>query len=265
MHDLTLSPDVESWGNAINAKGQVAGGFIAQPPPGSLEGGEEHAFVYPDGAMYDLNSVTIGVAGTVLVEATGINDGGQIVVNGCSRSSICQAFRLDPMEQPPPAPERLQAVEYYYADFDHYFITAIPSEINALDNGAFPGWVRTGESFNVYSSVTMGTAPVCRFFSDSFAPKSSHFYTPDAGECSFVKGNGTWSFEGVAFALPVPDLQGSCSSIPGIAVYRLFNNGQGGAPSHRYTTSLATRAHMIQQGWVSEGYGPLGVIMCAAP
>jgi hypothetical protein len=46
-------------------------------------------------------------------------------------------------------------------------------------------------------------------------------------------------------------------------VYRLYNNGQDGAPNHRYTTSLATRANMLNSGWISEGYGNFGVIMCS--
>jgi hypothetical protein len=77
-----------------------------------------------------------------------------------------------------------------------------------------------------------------------------------------VKANGGWDFEGLAFAIPVPDWPGFCpfSTQP---VYRLFNNGQGAAPNHRYTTDLATLAQMIANGWVPEGYGPLGVIMCA--
>ena len=46
-------------------------------------------------------------------------------------------------------------------------------------------------------------------------------------------------------------------------VYRLYNNGQGGAPNHRYTTDIAVRAQMIAQGWVPEGLGPDGVEMCS--
>jgi uncharacterized protein DUF5648 len=46
-------------------------------------------------------------------------------------------------------------------------------------------------------------------------------------------------------------------------VYRLYNNGQGGAPAHRYTTSSITRAQMIQQGWIPEGYGADGIAMCS--
>ena len=46
-------------------------------------------------------------------------------------------------------------------------------------------------------------------------------------------------------------------------VYRMYNNGQGGAPNHRYTTDLAVRAQMLVQGWIAEGYGKIGVIMCS--
>jgi hypothetical protein len=28
-------------------------------------------------------------------------------------------------------------------------------------------------------------------------------------------------------------------------------------------TNLATRAQMVTEGWIPEGYGPVGVIMCA--
>ena len=86
--------------------------------------------------------------------------------------------------------------------FDHYFFTANADEIAALDRGMFPGGERTGESFNVYSAPFFGTASVCRFFSASFAPKSTHFYTQDAGECSFLSAGGVWQFEGDVMAMP---------------------------------------------------------------
>jgi hypothetical protein len=211
--------------------------------------------------MYDLNQLVSGLAGTLLSNASGINDSGQIVANGCSGSLICQAFRLDPAPAPAP-PTKAQAIEYYYSAFDHYFVTADPTEISALDGGMFPGWQRTGEAFNVYSNASVDSASVCRFFSAAFAPKSSHFYTPDAGECSIVKQNGGWLLEGDVLSAPVPDQTGNCPAGTQ-PVYRLYNNGEGAAPNHRYTTSLATRAQMIANGWVPEGYGPVGVIMCA--
>ena len=45
-------------------------------------------------------------------------------------------------------------------------------------------------------------------------------------------------------------------------LFRLYNNGQGGAPNHRYTTSTVTRGQMLALGWVQEGAGE-GVVACA--
>jgi len=153
-------------------------------------------------------------------------------------------------------------VEFYNQALDHYFITANPDEIAKLDNGTFVGWTRTGQSFNVYVNTQVGLVGVCRFFSTSFAPKSSHFYTPDANECGIVQANANWQFEAVVFYMTKADVNGNCpaGSQP---VYRLYNNGQGAAPNHRYTTSLSIRAQMLAQSWIPEGYGAVGVIMCA--
>ena len=65
-------------------------------------------------------------------------------------------------------------------------------------------------------------------------------------------------------ATPATLADGSCPDNT-LAVYRLYNNGQGGAPNHRYTTDVTIRMQMIAQGWIPEGYGPLGVIMCSPP
>ncbi|MEP7330373.1 MAG: M36 family metallopeptidase, partial [Betaproteobacteria bacterium] len=153
-------------------------------------------------------------------------------------------------------------IEYYHAVFDHYFVTDIPDEITKLDNGTFVGWTRTGESFSAYASPPLGSAGVCRFFSTSFAPKSSHFYTPDVNECGVVKASADWQFEAVVFGVLAPGPTGNCpdGTVP---VYRMYNNGQGAAPNHRYTTNLATRTTMLSKGWIPEGYGDLGVIMCS--
>lgn len=159
-------------------------------------------------------------------------------------------------------PTTLQIVEYYHAGFDHYFITGIAAEISNLDTGKTPGWVRTGRQFTAYATAGTNTVPVCRFFSTAFAPKSSHFYTPFASECATVKANPKWTFEGEVFQVVLPDATGTCPS-GRIPVYRLYNNGQGAAPNHRYTTDLGVRSQMLAQGWVPEGLGDIGVIMCA--
>jgi len=82
------------------------------------------------------------------------------------------------------------AVEYYYADWDYYFETSFPDEIAILDGGAFGGvWRRTGQTFTVWPQQLAATLATCRFFSTSFAPKSSHFYTPYDAECALRKND----------------------------------------------------------------------------
>lgn len=177
-------------------------------------------------------------------------------------------------QQPPSTPQyrsapqlpayhaTLNAVEYYHAAFDHYFLTTLGSEIALLDNGYFPGWARTGQTFEVYANGWSNVrGPVCRFFSDALAPKSSHFFTTDADECGLVKVSTDWIYEGVIGYLTLPNYSSQCP-LEGVPLYRLYNNGMGDAPNHRYTTSLTVRAEMIAKGWISEGYGPLGTIGC---
>ena len=158
-------------------------------------------------------------------------------------------------------PPVVQLVEYFHAAFGHYFVTHITDEITRLDDGTFAGWARTGRTINAWTAPAPGSAAVCRFFSASFAPKSSHFYTSFADECQVVARNASWSFEGQVFHVGLPDSQGACAAGTQ-RVYRLYNNGRSGAPNHRFTTDASLRAQMIEQGWVPEGTGD-GVTMCA--
>jgi hypothetical protein len=155
------------------------------------------------------------------------------------------------------------AVEYYHAAFDHYFVTAIADEITKLDNGTFVGWARTGKQFKVYTAPGAGLSGVCRFFSTSFTPKRSNFYTANASECATVKANQDWTFEDVVFYVPVPAVTGSCP-IGTMPVFRLYNNGQGAAPNHRFTVESAVRDLMMSLQWIPEGFG-VGVTMCSPP
>jgi hypothetical protein len=153
------------------------------------------------------------------------------------------------------------AIEYYQDVYGHYFVTATPAEIAALDAGGHSGWNRTGQSFEVLPLGSPGAASVCRFWSDqTFKPKSSHFYTPYAAECSKVKANPDWKYEEEAFALTLADASGNCAE-SGVPLYRLYNDGKGDAPNHRYTTSLPIRSQMLARGWVAEGSG-IGVTGC---
>lgn len=160
-------------------------------------------------------------------------------------------------------PGVVQAVEYRHAEFNHYFFSSDQADISALDSGRFAGWSRTGNRFYVWpSQQSPAHQPVCRFFTEAFAPRSSHFYTAIPDECAEVKRNPDWQYEKIAGFVALADLSGACSV--GVKLYRVYNNGMSGAPNHRYTTDKATRDAMIQQGWVPEGYGPDGVIACVA-
>ena len=167
------------------------------------------------------------------------------------------------------APPIVTVVEYHNSDFDHYFITPVAAEIALLDAHAAPfqAWSRTGFSFNGYVNATApgDSVAICRFFNSSFAPKSSHFYAPHGLGCeATVASFPDWKLEDdKLFNSMLPDANGACPAGT-IPVYRLYNSGMGGAPNHRFVTSLAERQSMINQGFVAEGYG-IGVGMCVPP
>jgi hypothetical protein len=162
---------------------------------------------------------------------------------------------------------KVDAIEFYYAALDHYFLTADPVEIAALDTGIFGGWTRTGYGFKAYAAGSYNDGsirPVCRYYGLPSAGLSSHFYSASPAECFIAdRDYGTeWAIESDnVFQIGLPDtLTGVC---PGgtTPVYRLFN-GRHDA-NHRYTTSPVVRATMVAQGWIREGYGPDDTIMCA--
>jgi hypothetical protein len=146
----------------------------------------------------------------------------------------------------------VDTVEYYYAATNHYFITAAPDEISAIDAGKSGGWTRTGYTFKVQNAALSGYTPVCRFYSANLAPRNTHFYTPSAAECNGLKTNTDWRYEGYAFYVRTPDAGDACPT-GSTKIYRLYNNRQDGAPNHRYISDLTVRSQMINQGWVPEG------------
>ena len=250
-----------SFAEGINDRGEVVGTYNAV-----VDDVLWRSFYHSGGADHDLDALmNPPMPGAQIHYAGGINNLGQIAGVACNATPACFAVRLDPVSITGSASTgvRVTAIEFHHAGFDHYFLSIDPVEIAALDQGRFGGWVRTGESFDLYREPVVGAAPVCRFFSDSFAPKSSHFYTSALAECLGVLANPDWQFEGVRMFAPVPDATGACAA-GGAPVFRLYNNGQGGAPAHRYTTSAATQTEMLARGWIREGSGSDGVGLCAA-
>lgn len=174
----------------------------------------------------------------------------------------------------------IDAVEYYHAGLDHYFLSAAQAEIALIDADRFPGWARTGRTFRVFAAARPERLPVCRYYIPPAKGNSHFFGVPRFGswmlgwflledECRAIERAtfaGSGALHGLvkeaanAFYVLQPErATGACpdGSRP---VYRLWN--QRSDSNHRYTTDLAVRAEMLARGYVSEGYGLLGVVMC---
>jgi hypothetical protein len=160
------------------------------------------------------------------------------------------------------------AIEFYHAAFDHYFVTTAADEINKLDTGVFTGWQRTGQSFKVMDRATTGAGglAVCRFYGNPAAGLDSHFYSASATECEDVaiKFAGVWILEDSSvFQVFLPNaMTGACPS-GSVPIYRSWNNRADS--NHRYTTDPATQQSMVAKGYVAEGYGPaaMPIAMCS--
>ncbi|MEP6655812.1 MAG: sialidase family protein [Betaproteobacteria bacterium] len=163
------------------------------------------------------------------------------------------------------------AVEFYNAALDHYFVSPLGPDLDALDSGRIAGWVRTGQSIRVFPSQLAGgpgASPVCRFY---IPPQhgDSHFFSASPVECAAVAQaigidpnySGYILETPNAFYVALPDpVSGSCPA--GTApVYRLWN--QRADSNHRYTTDPAIKAQMIARGYLAEGNGPNAVAICA--
>lgn len=157
------------------------------------------------------------------------------------------------------------AVEYFHEGYGHYFLTADGDEIALLDTTPTSGWLRTGRLIRVWDGTGPSVVPMCRFWSDqTWAPKSSHFYTAYADECAKVKSDPAWRFERDAFAVRLPEGAMGARSCPVDTqpLYRAYNNGLSGAPNHRFTTDYHVLDAMIAQGWTMEGEVTTRVFAC---
>lgn len=153
------------------------------------------------------------------------------------------------------------AVEYFNRTLNHYFVTSLPAEMQALDLGVFVGWQRTGYSFRVNSKAD--DAAVCRYYMPP-GQGDSHFYSASASECNEVATKFPSFIQETPslFTVLLPNpVTGECGANHA-PVYRMWNNRADS--NHRYITDPELRSQMIKLGYVPEGYGPTGVAMCAA-
>ncbi|MDQ6618723.1 MAG: S8 family peptidase [Pseudomonadota bacterium] len=191
----------------------------------------------------------------------------------CRSGILCGAGMLDagvaisstvPGTQAAPS-GTVPVVEFYNAALDHYFLSADPAEINALDKSA--SFARTGYLFYAYAdgAAAPGSAKaVCRFYAGPSQLIDSHFFSAEAAECQFVRQNGSavWSLESAAaFYVEVPDSNGNCrdGTLP---VYRFFNGRRDA--NQRFSIDLSVGRAMINKGWVPDGSGHSGAAFCSA-
>jgi probable HAF family extracellular repeat protein len=99
MRDIGSLGGASTEARALNRSAHVVG---YSTYPASEPGSDfSHAFVYRDGVMRDLNLITERLGIWTLLDAVGINDGGQIAASACTEFGDCRAVRLDPIRQCP--------------------------------------------------------------------------------------------------------------------------------------------------------------------
>jgi len=167
------------------------------------------------------------------------------------------------------SPLPITVVEFVNPSLDHYFVSPLAPDIDALDSGRIAGWTRSGQTFLAYPINTGGTAsPVCRFY---IPPQhgNSHFFSAYPPECAQVEGKiGTdpnysgYVYESrEAFDTLLPNLATGACPVNSTPVFRLWNARADS--NHRYAVDPAIRAQMLARHYVAEGFGADGVGMCA--
>ncbi len=149
------------------------------------------------------------------------------------------------------------AIEYYSAKLKHYLVTAYTDEVAALD--ALPGandWRRTGGEFTVYRDPAPGVEAVCRFSRTPGTGPVAHLYAVDAAQCASLKSQPQWTYDGVAFHLPLP-VGGQCGA--DYPVYRSYFTDNVADAKHRLTVDLTAHVRMnSRRGDLLEG-----IVLCA--
>ncbi len=70
-----------------------------------------------------------------------------------------------------------------------------------------------------------------------------------------------WQLESEnVFRVYLPDASSGLCAV-GTYVFRLYNNRA--SANHRYTIDRRVQLRMMAGGWIAEGYGPIGVVMCS--
>ncbi len=156
---------------------------------------------------------------------------------------------------PAAAVQAVTVVEFYNATLGHYFMTPLAGEIQALDSHQFVGWARTGLSFDAYAkdSHPASAVAICRMYNDHFNGTSTHFYGPRDTDCAATQQHfPDWTFEDPELFDAQPANAQEICPAGQYPIYRVYNNGKGGAPNHRFTNSPELVQQMVAQGYAAE-------------
>ncbi|MBL8518528.1 MAG: DUF1800 domain-containing protein [Betaproteobacteria bacterium] len=143
------------------------------------------------------------------------------------------------------------AVEYYHAASNHYFLTASPGEVAFMDGS--PNWRRTGASFKVWPTAAdapAGAVAAC-VYNAPVIGADVRFYSVDMGECDFLSTFDLASYGGVQF-YAVPAVNGACANDLQPIRRGFFDNGQGNI-NFRYSTTLSAAQDSMDRGWNDNG------------
>ena len=164
-----------------------------------------------------------------------------------------------------------EAVEFYNAVTQRFFITASVSEARALDaEGAVEGWMRTGRSFQAWlakSAAPADAREVCRFHS---LIDHSHFFTASVGDCNELKsfeareraatGNVRgWQYEGTAFYVLTPEAGQCAAGTTALTGVQYGGSAKGEGLGQRFVDDPALLELMVERSWNVDG-----VAFCAA-
>jgi hypothetical protein len=239
------------------------------PPPPPVVATGQPDFIMPSGFLAT-DGGTLNYAGVDQMTYASLPTDGVTALNRAGTTGQATPVNFAGVGTPMAA-AAVTLVEFYDASLDHYFVSALQPDIDALDSGRIAGWARTGLSFKVFPTAAAagaGVNGVCRFL---IPPEhgNSHFFSASPDECNAVLAkigvdpnySGYIEETPSAFFVGLPDTTTGACPAGTVPVYRLFNNRADA--NHRYTTDAGVKAAMIARGYIAEGYGPDATIMCA--
>lgn len=147
-------------------------------------------------------------------------------------------------------------VEFIHAIDDQYFMTTNATEASSLDGtGAGGGWARTGEMFRAWpndSSAPADTVPVCRLMGKSGGSRADHIFSSNPGECTTLKNDSTWTYEGDVFRVR-PLSNGGCPAGNEVVTRLVKAASSTTETRHRWITDMSLVTPLVAEGWQVEG------------